>query len=252
MTSEDSVRQWMRSSAGIAELGERVIVRGHDLHRDCMGLSFVGYALFCATGLMLPPAQVRVLEELWIATGYPDARIWCNRIVAYLASMRVDPGLAVSAGTAACNSMGYGFGAMQAAYDVQQAIPADSDQREQWLLDVQERGQLLYGYGRPIHSRDERVAVALRSLRDAGLRAGKHLKRAFWLDGRLRAEKGVGLNISAVWAAVAIDFGLDRAGYTQFMVLMFTPGFMAVYADQRGREAGSFLPGHQTAATRPS
>lgn len=236
----------IHASAGTAELGERVVVWGRDLHRDCKDMSFVGYALLCATGQAFPATEARVFEELWIATGYPDARIWCNRIVGYLASVRVDPGLAMSAALAACNSMGYGFGAMRAAFAVQLAIPHDDAERECWLARVLGDRQLLHGYGRPIHNRDERIAVALRTLRDQGLRAGPQLKRAFWLDARLRARKNIGLNIAAVWAAVAIDFGLTQTAYEQFMLLMLTPGFMAVYADQRARQAGSFLAGHQS------
>ena len=43
-----------------------------------------------------------------------------------------------------------------------------------------------------------------------------------------------------------IDAGLDHAAYTQFMLLMFAPGHMAVYAEQRTRPALGFLPDHQS------
>jgi len=49
------------------------------------------------------------------------------------------------------------------------------------------------------------------------------------------------MNIAGLWAANAIDFGLSEPEYTQLMLLIFVPGYMAVYADQRQRPALSFL-----------
>ena len=107
-------------------------------------------------------------------------------------------------------------------------------------------GRLLPGYGRPVHGHDERIAVALENLRDAGLRAGPALARAFWLHRRLGRAKGIEMNIAALWAAVAIDFGITAREYDAFMLLMFAPGYAAVYADQRARPPLAFLAGYQT------
>lgn len=240
----------IRVRAGIAQLGTQVVVHGKDLHHECMDLSFVHYYLFCVTGRAFTPAQARVLEEIWIATGYPDARIWCNRIAGYLGAARVDPALAMSAALAASNSTAYGFRALRSAYAVQAAIPEASDAREAWLRDALADKRTLHGYGRPIHGHDERIAVALRTLRDARMAAGPALRRAFWLDRRLRARKGIEINVAAVMASVCLDFGLDAREFESFMVLMFTPGYIAVYADQRARPPFSFLAGHQSRAAR--
>jgi hypothetical protein len=105
---------------------------------------------------------------------------------------------------------------------------------------------VLHGYGRPIHGRDERIARALETLISHGLRAGPALAGAFWLDTALREHKGIAMNISGVWAATAIDFGLSEDEYAEFMLLMFVPGYLAVYADQRKRPPLSFLHGHQS------
>lgn len=236
----------LRTSAGIAILGEQVIVHGRDLHRECLSWSFVHYLAFCVTGRTFSAAQARVLEQLWIATGYPDARIWCNRIAGYMGSARVDAGFALSAALAATNSRAYGFRAMRLAYDVQAALPDDVAERRHWLGEQLEAGRILAGYGRPIHGRDERIGHALQALLDAGLRAGPALTKAFWLDRRLREAKGIEINIAAVWAAIGIDFGLSAREYEAFMLLMFVPGYMAVYAEQREKPPLSFLAGHQS------
>jgi citrate synthase len=236
----------LRGASGIAVLGERVVVHGKDLHQECMGQSYVSYTLFCVTGRPIEAAHARVLEEFWIGTGYADPRIWCNRIAGYLASARVDPGLSLSAALAASDSLAYGFGAMRAAYRVQASIPADADERARWLEAALAAGRVLHGYGRPLHGRDERIARALQTLADQGLSAGPALRRAFWLDAALRRQKGIGMNIAGVWAATAIDFGLSEDEYAEFMLLMFVPGYLAVYADQRARPALSFLAGHQS------
>jgi hypothetical protein len=234
------------SSVGIARLGEQVIVHGKDLHRECLDLGFVHYLLFCVTGTTLDPARAGVLERLWVATGYPDARIWCNRVAAYLGSARVDPAFAMSAALAASNSTAYGFRAMSAAYAVQSSIPEELPARQAWFDATIERRQHLAGYGRPAQGRDERIAVALDSLARAGLSAGPALKRAFSVERMLTERKGIEMNIAAVWAAVAIDFDIDRRQYEAFMLLMFAPGYMAVYAEWRSRPPLAFLSGHQT------
>ena len=54
------------------------------------------------------------------------------------------------------------------------------------------------------------------------------------------------MNIAGVWAALAIDFGIDRREYEAFMLLMFAPGYMAVYAEWRRRAPLAFLTGYQT------
>jgi len=236
----------LRASAGIAILGAQVIVHGLDLHHDCLDQSFVEYLLFSATARRCDPRVARVFEQLWISTGYPDARIWCNRIAGYLGSARVDPGLAMSAALAATNSVTYGFRALRLAYDVQAALPEELDERELWLAEQLANKVILSGYGRPVHAHDERISAALQILADAGFRAGPALRRAHWLHRRLGAEKGIEMNISALWAAVAIDFGIARHEYEAFMLLMFAPGYTAVYQDQRARPALAFLGGHQT------
>jgi hypothetical protein len=243
--SRDPLREApeLRCSAGMALLGKLVVVHGRDLHADCLDLGFVHYLLFCVTGRRFDPVVIGVIERLWIATGYPDARIWCNRVAGYLGSARVDAGLALSAAIAASNSVTYGFVAMRLAYAVQAAIPEPPQERRAWLARALEERRLLPGYGRPVHGHDERIDVALEILADAGLRAGPVLQRAFWLDGELSRRKGIEINIAAVWAAIAIDAGIGGHEYEAFMLLMFVPGYMAVYAEQRARPPLSFLRG---------
>lgn len=235
-------------SAGIALVGSQVVVHGRDLHAECLDLGFVHYLLFCVTGRRFAASQAAVLERLWVASGYPDARIWCNRVAGYMGSARVDPGLALAAALAASNSVAYGFQALRLAYGVQASLPEPLEERQRWLSLALEERRVLHGYGRPVHGHDERIDVALEALADAELRAGAALRRAFWLDQELRARKGIEMNIAALWAALAIDFGIDAAAYDAFMLLMFVPGYMAVYADQRAREPGAFLRGLQSAA----
>ena len=236
----------IRASAGIAVLGSRVVVHGKDLHHDCLELSFVHYCLFSATGRWFDARRARVLEQFWISTGYPDARIWCNRVAGYLGSARVEPGLTLSAAMAATTSVGYGFVAMRRAYEVQVAIPEPLQIRQAWLADQLRHKRILFGYGRPLGGHDERIVAALKILADANLKAGPALRRAFWLHDELCDAKGIGMNVSALWAAVALDFGISQREYEAFMLLMFAPGYIAVYADQRAQGALEFLWGHQT------
>lgn len=236
----------MRSSSGIANFGDRVVVWGKDLHAECLDMSFVRYYLFCATGRCFDETCSRVLERLWISTGYPDARLWCNRIAGYMGSARVDPALAVAASLAASNSTAYGFRAMCKAFDLQQQIPEQLKDREAWLEEQLTARRVLAGYGRPVAARDERVAVAYRILAEHGLHAGPALQRAYWLGKRLLDRKGISINAAGVYAAIALDFGMTAQEYDAFMLLLLCPGYIAVYADQRRRKALSFLSGFQS------
>lgn len=233
-------------SAGIAYFGEQVVVHGKDLHHECLDLSFVHYFLFCATGRWFDEVRARVWERLWISTGYPDPRLWCNRIAGYLGSARVDPGLAMAAAMAASNSTTYGLRALRAAYLVQADIPKAPAERDGWIVKQLATRRILAGYGRPVGGQDERIAAALKVLVDAGLHAGPALKRSFWLHHELGRRKGIHLNIAGAWGAIAIDFGLSIREYEAFMLLMLTPGHAGVYADQRSRRPFGFLPGYQT------
>ena len=243
---DDRRRPSIHAAAGRLTLGSQVVTHGLDVHHDCVEMTFVSYHLFSVTGRRCDARQARVLDQLWITTGYADARIWCNRIAGYLGSARVDAAFAMSAALAASNSVGYGFRAMSAAYSVQAAIPDSEAAREAWLTELLSEGRILHGYGRPVHGHDERIGTALAILAQAGLRAGPALKKAFALDRDLRAKKGIEMNIAALWAALCIDFGIDAREYEAFMLLMLTPGYAAVYADQRRRPALSFLRGHRT------
>ena len=245
-------RPSIRAAAGRVTLGSQVVTHGLDVHHDCVDMTFVSYLLFSVTGRVFEPKHARVIEQLWITTGYADARIWCNRVAAYMGSARVDPAFAMSAALAASNSATYGFRAMRAAYLVQAAIPDDARTRAAWLDAGLGEGKILHGYGRPVHGHDERIGAALSILVEAGLRAGPALSRAFLLDRDLRATKGIEMNIAALWAALCIDFGIGQRDYEAFMLLMFTPGHAAVYADQRRRPAFSFLRGHRTKLPAPA
>jgi hypothetical protein len=239
-------RPSIHAAAGRVTLGAQVVTHGRDVHHDCVDMTFVSYLLFSVTGREPDAREARVLEQLWITTGYADARIWSNRVAAYLGSARVAPALAMSASLAASDSFAYGFRAMSAAYAVQLAIPEEPASRAVWLETALADGSILHGYGRSVHGHDERIGAALSILAAAGLRAGPALVKAFHLDRDLRAKKGIEMNVTGLWAALCIDFGIGLREYEAFMLLMFTPGHAAVYADQRRRPAFSFLRGHRT------
>jgi citrate synthase len=204
-------------------------------------MGFLPYLYFCISGVELDARRARVLERLWIGTGYPDPRIWCNRVAGYLGSARVDPALALCAALAASNSQLYGFGALARAYLVQTTIPEDLATRSTWLEEQLRCHTKFAGYGRPISGSDERILAGFSALAEEGLVAGSALRRADWLHQQLKRLKGVEMNAAALWAAVCIDFEMNYQDFTQFHLLMFVPGYMAVYGEQRSRPPLTFL-----------
>lgn len=244
--ASDGAAPELRASSGVVDIGRQVIVHGKDVHHDCRRMSFVQYFLFSATGRDFGAAVARVFEQLWIISGYADARIWCNRVAGFMGSARVDPALSTSAALAACNNERYGFRAMATAFAFQSAVPEPLAARNEWLAEALRAGTPPPGYARPVAGPDERIAAGLQILADAGLRAGPALRRAFWVRQRTKAALGVDMHVTALWAAVALDLGFTAREYDAFMQLVFTPGFVAVHADQLARPPLSFLREQQT------
>lgn len=246
LATNEVLKPTMNAASGIANFGDRAVVWGRDLHGDCTDMSFVHYYLYCATGRWFNASRARIWERLWISTGYPDARLWCNRIAGYLGSARVDSGLALSAAVAASNSIDYGFLSLSRAYGVQLEIPEPLEARERWLEMQLVKRRKLYGYGRPVNGEDERLVVTYRILAEEGQKAGPALKRAYWLSRQLLGQKGIDMNVAGAWAAIALDFEMSQEEFEAFMLLMLMPGYMAVYTDQRRREPMSFLAGYRS------
>jgi hypothetical protein len=119
-------------------------------------------------------------------------------------------------------------------------------------------------YQDPLKNTDPDAARGSLYLKGIGTRAqtflGDKVAEAFGLgghtrlkDAKNRAERNVAAgdtNVDIVGfsrgAALAIDFGISRREYEAFMLLMFTPGYMAVYAEWRARPPLEFLFGYQT------
>ena len=236
----------LKSRMGGWFAGERTVFRGHDLHKDLMEMDWVELYILGITGRRFNPEQVRLMHAIWVCTSYPDPRIWNNRVAALAASARSTGTLGIAAALAVSEAAIYGRGVDVRAFEFLTGTRKALDEGVSLADCVQEelkthRG--IAGYGRPLTSRDERIAPMMELVRSLGLGDGPHLQLAFEVDaflqqGRLR----LCMNYGAVAAALGADLGLSTREYYLFVFPAFLAGMPPCYRESLERPEGALFP----------
>lgn len=226
--------------------GERAVFRGHDLHASLMDLDWLELYLFGITGRRFTKQQMKVLHALWNYTSYPDARIWNNRVAALAGTARSTGTLGIAAALAVSEAQIYGCGVVLRASEflTRARIQVDAGADLAALVRTELKNKRgVAGYGRPIASRDERIAPLMALVREQGLDGGSHLKLAFevgkiLLTGRWRLH----MNYAALTAALASDFGLSSREFYLFMIPVFFAGMPPCYLEAVEKPEGLLFP----------
>jgi len=226
--------------------GKRVVFRGHDLHSDLHGMSWMELYVFGITGRRFSPVELRLLNAIWVYTSYPDPRIWNNRIAALSGSARSTAALGVSAAVAVSEAGIYGGRPVIQAIDfllrARQRCDA-GDLLATVVADELQRYRFIPGYGRPVTRADERIPPMLGLLAECGLGNGSYIGLALaveetLLDGRWRMQ----MNIAALYAAVALEIGLTPREYSLFMIPCFVAGMLPCTIEATTNTEGTFFP----------
>ncbi len=239
----------LRTSAGKAFPGQRAVFRGHDLHTEFEQADWVDLYLFSITGRRLAPAQLKVLQSIWVYTSYPDARLWCNRVAALTASSRGTGAQALAASLGAAEAAIYGrqpeIGAADFLVRALARRNAGED-LEQIVRAELKRYPRLMGYGRPIAAEfvDERTPFTLAAMEREGIARGPHLQLAFEIEDVLERILGrrLPMTYSSIVVAVPLDMGLTPMQCYLYMQPSFLAGVIPCYLEALERPPGATFP----------
>lgn len=236
----------LRTRVGACWPGTRAVFRGHDLHQQLHNSDWVGLYVFGITGRQFTPQQVKLLHAIWVITSYPDTRLWNNRVAALAGSARSSPVLGLAAALAVSEARIYGGGpglrAIDFFYRAQKAVAAGQDLREFVRNELTSR--YIYGYGRPIDSRDERLPWLTKVAKEQGLDGGPHFRMALEVE-KILSELGkpsLRMNYAAMTASLGADLGLSPREFQMFRVPLFFAGMSPCLVEAAEKPEGTLFP----------
>jgi hypothetical protein len=235
----------LRTKVGACYPGTHAVFRGHDLHRDLRDMDWVSLFVFGITGRRLEPAQVEMLNALWVYTSYPDTRLWNNRVAALSASARSSANLGLAAALALSEATVYGGGAglRSITFLQQTATEVDGGADLATLVLSEARARRVYGYGRPINSTDERLPWIVALAQRLGLDGGRHYRLAFEVENiLLPAFPKLRMNYAALHAALIADMGLSAREYQMLRLPTFLAGMPPCLVEAAAKPEGSLFP----------
>lgn len=245
----DKRRGKIVSATGGAKLGKDVMVHGVDLLNDFMqNHSYFEYLVFAITGEKPNPSFAKWMESAFLCTSWPDPRIWCNRVAAYLGDAHGSPAAAVAASALAQDSEMYG--GRTALESVKFLLEAQQERKNgSTIAEVVDtrvaktRGQfLIKGYARPMVKYDERVVALREYARKLGIEEGPHVTLAFEIEDYILEKYEERINIAGLISAVCCDHGYTPRQVHWWFSLCTVSGALACYADACDRPENSFMP----------
>lgn len=237
----------LRTKVGACWPGTRAVFRGHDLHLDLRNSDWMELYIFGITGRRFTPEQVKLLHGIWVTTSYPDTRIWNNRVAGLAGNARSTPVLGITAALAVSEANIYGGLPGVRAIDFLRRVGiAVTAGRE--ILDMVEEElatrKIVFGFGRPIDSRDERLAWLTDIAKTLGLGEGRHFRLAFEIE-RILLDMGkpnLLMNYAGMTAALGADLGLTPREFHLFRVPMFLAGMPPCWVEAAEKPEGTLFP----------
>lgn len=235
-----------RTRVGACWPGTRAVFRGQDLHRDLAGASSMDLFLFGITGRRFAGNELRLLDGMWALTGYPDTRLWNNRVAALAANARSLPSLALAAGLAASDARVFGGGPAFFAIDffLRAGDRRRAGEEVEAIVgaELAERRRIL-GYGRPMSATDERLPPLVALAEREGLAEGLHFRLARDVEqALLRRRPFLKLNYAGATAALAADLGLSARQYQLYNVFKTMLGMPPCVVEAAEKPEGTLMP----------
>jgi len=236
----------LKTRMGACFVGNRVVFRGRDLHADLQDMSWAELYIFGVTGRHFSTGQLRLMQAIWSYTSYPDARIWNNRVAALAGTARSTGNLGIAAALAVSEASIYGRGIDIRAIDFFIRTKKHLDgggNLADWVAEELKARRSIAGFGRPIASKDERLAPTLSLAEQLGLADGPHVRLAYAIQEVLTAGRWrQHMNYGGLVAALAADLGLTPQEYYLFMFPAFLAGMTPCYIEAEQCSEGSLFP----------
>jgi 5-hydroxyisourate hydrolase-like protein (transthyretin family) len=226
--------------------GERVVLRGKDVFSELNECSWMEYLVYAVTGKE-SPKLAKVIEGLWLlSTSFPDPRLWNNRVAALAGSARSTGALAISAGVAISEATVYALKPIKGALDFLYRASEKKDNGatiENIVKEELKTYRNVSGYGRPLTNADERIKPVFAFLESMESNRGKFVQLAFEIEEYFKSTRyKYRINIAALNAATAADFGLTASEYYHMTTMAFTAGMFPCYIDAKNQLEGTFFP----------
>lgn len=202
--------------------------------------------VFAITGQELP-RLARLLEGMWvISTSFPDPRLWNNRVAALGGTVRTTGALALSAASTVSEADAYGLRVTTRSIDMLIRFKRKLDAGAKLgdlITEEFKQYRVVSGFGRPLVSKDERVAPLLEFARSIGLGTGPHVKLAFDIADYLSNSRyRFQINVSAVIAALMADEGVSPENLSYFGIFAFIGGMYPCHIDAKRHPEGALFP----------
>lgn len=207
---------------------------------------WLAHFVFGVTGRQFSDRELLVLDTIWTLTSYPDTRLWNNRVSALAASSRSAPELGLAAGLASTEATVFGVGPCLLAIDF--FLRAEPHRRAGLTADAIVAGELreggrILGYGRPIHSVDERLPPLMDLVRRLGLDRGPHYRLAFEVEEALvKCKPALKMNYASITAALAADLGFTARQFQLFSALMVFAAIPPCALEASEKPEGFLMP----------
>lgn len=226
--------------------GERVFFREHDLHRDLLRSSWLEIYTYGITGRRYDERTLRMMNAMWVATSFPEPRIWNNRVASLAGTARTTGNLGISAAMAVSEASIFGRRPDIRTLDFLRRADRRREGGEtlaEVVRDELRRHRGLSGYGRPVTSIDERIPHVMEVARELGFDQGRFVRLAFEIEevlqqGRWRMK----MNYAGLAAALCADMGMSPREYYAFTYPVFLAGMWPCFIEASGKEEGSFFP----------
>ena len=238
--------KWV-SSVGAAHPGVGAEFRGMDMLTEFKDWNWLSTFYFSATGKKLSKSAEQFLNAIYcMCFSYPDVRIWNNGVAAMAATTRSTAQLGVCGGNAISEADFYGGRPVMKAVDFMQRAQAKAqsgDSLDKIYADEINQKKIIYGYGRPIVSHDERVPPSLSLLKELNMFNRAHIQWAVQFDEFLKTQDTeIRLNICGVFAAFCADEGIAPRDVYYLLVVCYSVGMIACYVDSLKNPEGYLFP----------
>ena len=226
---------------------ERAVLRGKDVFSEFQEWDWLAYLYFSVTGKEPSTNCIKFLNGLYsTCLNFADPRIWNNRVAALAGTASSTAQLGVCAGSAVSEATIYGGPPVAKSVDFiirAQKEYLNGSSIDRIIKKEIEKNHVVYGYGRPINKKDERVLPTLNFLKKLNLYDRPHLKLALLIEEELKNSKyQIGFNIGGVMAAFFADEGLTPKESYYLMVVSFYVGMIACYIDSIEKPVGALFP----------